>query len=63
MMVRDGAALMKGGGRKKGDKRTGGGAELIAERSRRIHWQCRCETEADRRSGKADVRKEESRRE
>jgi len=34
MMVRDGAALMRGGGRKEGGKRTGGGAKLQAGRSR-----------------------------
>jgi hypothetical protein len=48
MMVRDGAALMRGGGRKEGGKRTGGGAEMIAGRSRRIHGQCRGETEVER---------------
>ncbi len=34
MMVRDGATLMRGGGRKEGGKRIGGGAELQAGRSR-----------------------------
>ncbi len=32
MMLRDGALLMRGGGRKKGDARTGGRGELIAGR-------------------------------
>ncbi len=41
-------------------KRTGGDAELIAGRSRRIHWQGRCETEVNRQGGKADVSQEES---
>jgi len=34
MMVRDGATLMRGAGRKEGGKRTWGGAKLIAGRSR-----------------------------
>jgi hypothetical protein len=34
MMVRDGAALMRGGGRKEGGKRTWGGVELQVGRSR-----------------------------
>jgi len=59
MMVRDGATLMRGAGRKEGGKRTWGGAELIAGRSRRIQRQCRYGTEADRRSRKADVRQRE----
>jgi hypothetical protein len=42
MMVRDGAVLMRGGGRKEGGKRMRGGGELIAVRSRRIHQQGRC---------------------
>jgi hypothetical protein len=36
-MLRDGALLMRGGGRKKGGKRTGGRGELIAGRSRGDH--------------------------
>jgi hypothetical protein len=32
MMLRDGALLMRGGGRKKGGARTRGHGELIAER-------------------------------
>jgi hypothetical protein len=34
MMVRDGAVLMRGGGKKEGGKRTRGGGELIAVRTR-----------------------------
>jgi len=45
MMVRHGAVLMRGGGRKEGGKRTKGGGELIAARgSKRMNRQCRCET-------------------
>ncbi len=41
-------------------KRIRGSVELIAGRSRRIHLQGRCKTEANKQGGKADVSQEES---
>jgi hypothetical protein len=59
MMVRDGATLMRGAGRREGGKRIGGGAGLMAGRSRRMERKCRCGTKVDRRSGKVDARQRE----
>jgi hypothetical protein len=49
MMLKDGALLMRGGGRKERGKRTGGGSELIAARSRRNDQKCKWEKEKDGR--------------
>ncbi len=51
MMLRDGALLMKGGGRKKGGERTGGRGELMAGRSRGHQKKGRWETGKDGRRG------------
>jgi len=47
MMLRDGALLMRGGGRKKDGARTGGRSELMTGRSKRDHRQGECGTEGD----------------